>query len=205
MDKEQLQELYLREGYYWGKEPNSLARRILDFVPEEQRQGRRLADLGAGEGRDSVFLAKEGFNVLAVDLAPAGLAKAKLLAEEMDTQVSTLAADINDVVLPEQFDVICSIGSLQYILPENRERQFRHFKSQTSPGGLHVFFAFTQYPEVDIAPDWGKNEYLYQRDELQGYYHDWEVIECQETIFACNSGGIPHQHAATIIIARKPV
>lgn len=31
MDRQQLQELYLEEGYYWGKEPNDLAKYILEL------------------------------------------------------------------------------------------------------------------------------------------------------------------------------
>ena len=83
LDKEQLQELYIQKEYYWGKEPNQLVSKVLDFIPI-QRRGKKLADVGAGEGRDSVFFAKEGFDVLAVDIAPAGLQKAVNLAKELN-------------------------------------------------------------------------------------------------------------------------
>lgn len=37
MYKDQLQALYLKEEYYWGKEPNQLAKKLLEFVPKEAR------------------------------------------------------------------------------------------------------------------------------------------------------------------------
>jgi tellurite methyltransferase len=204
MDKEQLQALYLREEYYWGKEPNQLAKKLLEFVPEEARAGKLLADLGAGEGRDSVFLAQQGFEVLAIDLAPAGLDKTVKLADEKNVFIQTLAADLNDLVLPEPVDLIYSIGTLQYIHPSHRQRQFEHLKNRTLPGGLHVLFAFVEHPEVAVAPDWGHNEYLYGRDELQNSYLDWDILDTYEYVFACNSSNIPHRHAARVLIARKP-
>ncbi|WP_310229008.1 class I SAM-dependent methyltransferase [Brevibacillus nitrificans] len=115
MDKEQLQTLYLQEEYYWGKEPNQLAKSVLNYYQDEPVQGKRAVDLGAGEGRDSVFLARQGFAVTAMDFAPAGLEKAKRLAVEMGTTLHTVEGDINQFLLTEPVDLLYSIGALQYI------------------------------------------------------------------------------------------
>ncbi|WP_206093734.1 hypothetical protein [Paludifilum halophilum] len=50
----------------------------------------------------------------------------------------------------------------------------------------------------------GGNEYLYDREELQSYYGDWETLDSYEFIFDGSSSGIPHRHAARVLIARKP-
>ncbi|EST51547.1 XRE family transcriptional regulator [Brevibacillus panacihumi W25] len=204
MDKEQLQQIYLQEEYYWGKEPNKLPQKVLEYIPNEQIQGKKAIDLGAGEGRDSVFLAKQGFDMTAMDFAPAGLAKAERLAEEMGTTIRTVEGDINHFVFPHPVDLVYSIGTLQYIHPSNRAQQFKHFKENTLPGGLNVLFAFSEHPDIALAPDWGKNEYLYQRNELQGYYADWKTLFTEEFIFDCYSSGVPHRHASRILIAKKP-
>ncbi len=204
MDKKQLQEIYLKPDYYWGKKPNELVDKVLEFIPDGQITNKKLIDLGAGEGRDSVFFALQGFNVLAVEIAPAGLEKAVKLAREKDTTIETMEADINDIVLPKIFDVVYSIGTLQYIRPENRKRQFGNIKINTKTGGINVMCTFVEHPDVEIAPDWGKNECLYESQELQSYYKDWELLYSNEYIFDCKSSNIPHQHAVRIIIARKP-
>ncbi len=205
MDKEQLQDIYSKKEYYWGKEPNELTSLVLRYILPKHRQGAKLVDIGAGEGRDAVFFAKEGLDVLAVDIAPAGLKKSHKLAAEMGTKINTLEAEINELILPEQFDIVYSIGTLQYIQPRRRNHQFEHLKDQTTPGGLNIMCTFVQHPQVDIAPDWGENEYLYQREELQGYYLGWDVLYSNEFVFDCNSSNIPHQHAVCTIIAKKPL
>ncbi|WP_292377392.1 methyltransferase domain-containing protein [Methanosarcina sp. UBA289] len=204
MDKEKLQEIYLKPDYYWGEKPNELVDKVLEFIPDGQITNKKLIDLGAGEGRDSVFFALQGFNVLAVEIAPAGLEKAVKLAREKDTTIETMEADINDIVLPKIFDVVYSIGTLQYIRPENRKRQFGNIKINTKTGGINVMCTFVEHPDVKTAPDWGKNEYLYESQELQSYYKDWELLYSNEYIFDCKSSNIPHQHAVRTIIARKP-
>jgi hypothetical protein len=60
---------------------------------------------------------------------------------------------VNSVVFPDQVDVLYSIGTLQYLYPANREKQFRHFQQSTVPGGLHVLFAFVEHPHIEQAPD----------------------------------------------------
>ena len=40
--------------------------------------------------------------------------------------------------------------------------------------------------------------------ELAGYYQDWYFHKCDEVIFDCESGGIPHRHCMDILIAEKP-
>ncbi|MBD0383643.1 SAM-dependent methyltransferase [Paenibacillus sedimenti] len=201
MDKEQLQELYQQESYYWGKEPNNLVKLISQFGAA----GGFAVDLGAGEGRDSVYLAHQGYNVLAVDLAPAGLDKVLRLASEFGVSLDVEEGDINDFQPRQPVDLLYTIGALQYVRPDRRDEQFANWKANTRPGGLHVLFAFNEHREVAIAPDWGRNEFLYAQGELQAYYADWERLYVEEYVFDCQSSGIPHQHAATVLIARKPL
>lgn len=204
MEKELLQKLYSMEEYYWGKEPNALAHKVSEHLSPIQCADMRLLELGCGEGRDSVFLAQYGFDVLAVDFAPAGLAKAQKLAKEMNVMVRTLEGNLNDLLLSGEFDVVYSCGALEYIEPQNRARQFTHFQEHTVPGGIHFLFVFIEHPEIELAPDWGSNEYLYGREELPSYYAEWTTLESYEYIFPCNSSGVPHQHAARVLIAKKP-
>ncbi|ODR83476.1 XRE family transcriptional regulator [Haladaptatus sp. W1] len=201
MDHDELQRRYGRDEFYWGTEPNGLAETVLEFAPE--RTAPAAIDIGSGEGRDAVYLAEQGYGVLAVDPIPNGLEKTERLAEERGVQLQTKEADINDLDFPSM-DVVYSCGALQYLRPENRDAQFERFKTATTDGGIHVLFAFVDHPEIPTAPDWGDNEHFYHPGELRSYYDDWEVLEEDELVFDDNSGGEPHQHAAETIIAEKP-
>lgn len=193
--------VYSREEYYWGRNPSRLARRTVELLPDDS-DGWRLIDLGAGEGRDAVFFAEQGVEVVAVDISPVGLAKADRLAEERGVEITTIVADINELELSGPMDVVFSSGAVQFFRPAVRRRQFERFQRMTKPGGLHAIFAFVDHPDVPPAPDTTDDQYLFGRDELQSYYRGWELLCSEEIVFDDDSGGIPHQHAARIHVAR---
>ena len=203
MEFEERERVYGREEYYWGTEPNDMAEQTVALAPEPS-DTIAAVDVGAGEGRDAVFFAEQGWNVTAVEVSPSGLAKAERLADRRGVTLQTVEADANDVTLTGAVDVVYSAGAVQYIRPENRERQFGQFKEQTTAGGVHAMFAFVDHPDIPTAPDWTENEHFYGRGELAEYYEDWDVIEETEIIFDDESGSETHQHAAEILYARKP-
>ena len=92
----------------------------------------------------------------------------------------------------------------KYLRPENRERQFERFRCGTTPEGIHVFFAFVDHPEIPTPPNWTASEYFYDPGELEQYYAEWEVLDTREIVFEDDSGGEPHEHAAEVLVARKP-
>lgn len=73
----------------WTAEPN----RFLVREVEALRPGRAL-DLAAGEGRNAVWLASRGWDVLAVDFSRVGLVKGRRLAEAGGVNVTFELADV---------------------------------------------------------------------------------------------------------------
>lgn len=208
MDKETLNRLYETETYYWGTEASGLAKRIPGFLGSDgtgkPAQGLRALDLGAGEGRDSVYLASLGYGVTAFDWAEEGLRKARRLAEGHGVEIETVTGDMNDGIPAGRYDLVYSIGALQYIRPELRNAAFERMAAATNGGGLHVLFAFTEVPEIPPSHDWAPNEYFYRPGELEAYYSTgWDVLHTRLYTFDCSSGGVPHRHAATELIVRK--
>jgi len=205
---EKLQSMYAGDEYYWGREPNGFARRALELLPESADGAKaRAVDIGAGEGRDAVFFAENGLDVLAVDVAPNGLEKALRLASESGVELRIQEGDVNTLELGGPFNLVYSIGAVQYLSPENREGRFGHFKERTAPGGLHALhalFAFVDLPDLPPAPDHMEDEHLYAPEELPGYYAGWEALHSRAFVFDDDSGGVPHQHAAEEYVFRKP-
>lgn len=62
---------YSAQEYYWGLEPNGLCYDLMRLKPPVRPY--RVLDMGCGEGKDAVFLAKNGYRVSAFDLAESGL------------------------------------------------------------------------------------------------------------------------------------
>jgi tellurite methyltransferase len=159
--------------------------------------------MGCGEGRNAVYFAKHGFEVVGLDLSLPGLEKTRRYAEEVGVQIETIHADIATYEIGNIYDVIFSTGTLQYLPPEIRGIRFQNYKEHTSPNGIIVFSVFVNKPFIPRAPDAEESEFLYKSGELMGYFWDWEIIYCTEEIFDCMSSGIPHKHAVNRIIARR--
>lgn len=98
-------ERYTREPFAYGKEPNDFLKEFWSLIP----MGKVLC-LAEGEGRNAVFLAKQGYQVTAVDQSRVGLAKAQTLAAENGVEIKTAASDLKDFVIqPGDWQGIVSI------------------------------------------------------------------------------------------------
>lgn len=201
---EQLQQMYAGDEYYWGREPNDLARRSLELLSPDATGGLRAVNIGAGEGRDAVLFAVHGLEALAIDLAPNGLRKAVRLTREKGVDLRVDQGDVNTLSLLGTFDLVYSIGTIQYVEPANRRAWFDHLKEHTAAGGINALFAFIEDPKLSPAPDWGTDEYLYAPGELRDYYAEWSILYSRSFTFDDDSGGVPHQHAAEEYVFLKP-
>lgn len=194
---------YKRDGLYWGSEPTTSCKLLVEKIPIKKDHNLSVLDIGTGEGRDALYLAKLGFEVTAFDLSPVGVDKLYLQAKDKNLKIETFVADIKDFQIDKKFDICLSTGTLHYLPPEIREQRIEYLKTLVEPGGFHVFSVFVEKPFIPKAPDAESNAYLFQSGELMSYYHDWEIIYTTEAIFDCNSSGTPHQHATNRIVAQK--
>lgn len=195
---------YSEKYYYWGKIPSSTAKKLIEILSKINLPGKKLMDLGCGEGRDAIFFAKKGFDVLAIDISEQGLKKAEKYAEEEKIKIETLKKNIIDYRLDKKYDIIISTGTLHYLPPKQRAEKFQNYKEFTNNGGINAFSVFVKKPFIEKAPDADPNAYFFKSGEIITYYWDWEILYCTEEIFDCNSSNIPHKHAVNRIIARKP-
>lgn len=192
---------YETEDYYWGLVPSKLCLSVLELMPPVRQL--KVLDIGCGEGKNSVFFARNGYDVSAFDISTAGLEKLQHLCNQMNVIVNSFRSDINDYRLNTPFDILFSSGVLHYIKPELREGLFANYKDNTRKNGIHVFNVFVDKPFIDPPPENEPNAHPWISGELLTYYHDWEIIKFEEIIFDCLSSGIPHQHAMDIMIAKK--
>jgi tellurite methyltransferase len=194
---------YAGKEYYWGKTPSKMCDQVLAIMKPDVDFHPRLIDLGCGEGRNAVYFARHGFDVLGLDTSLPGLDKTRKYAEDAGVHVAILQADIVSYELDDVYDVIFSTGTLHYLLPEIREGRFQNYKNHTAPNGINALNVFVKKPFIPRAPDAEDTAFSYKSGELFGYYWDWEIISCTEEIFDCTSSGVPHQHAVNRLIARR--
>ena len=193
------EERYQAEEYFWGLNPNYLCYEIMKLRPPVKPL--RVLDMGCGEGKDAVFLAKNGYLVTAFDQSEAGLEKGRKLAEKSGVYVDFLQADINDFTLKEQYDIIFCSGVFHYVKPEKRAEIVDYIKKHTVTGGLNVLNVFVEKPYLKDKER--KQAKLWKTGELFNLYHDWMFHNMEEFVFDCNSGGVPHKHCMDVMIAEK--
>lgn len=192
---------YNKSGLYWGDTPSSMAFRVLESKPPTSQV--RLLDVGCGEGKDSIFFARNGYQVSAFDSAEVGIAKAREVAHGLSLGIDFEVADINEYRPQQSFDVVFSSGVLQYLKPNLRKLFIDGLKSKTTVDGIHVLHTFVSKPFLDRAPDAEDSEALWSSGELMSLYHDWHIEWSVEEIKDCMSSGVPHRHAHNRILARK--
>ena len=92
--------------YAFGKEPNYFLASCKPLLP---RSGKALA-VADGEGRNGVWLAEQGLDVVSLDFSPSAQRKGQALAKERAVTVTFLQADVHTLDYPEAaFDVVVEI------------------------------------------------------------------------------------------------
>lgn len=130
-------EKYSAEHYIFGTKPNDFLAQNFNVFPEGN-----ILCLAEGEGRNAVFLAKQGYTVTAVDASLAGLDKARMLAAENNVTVEFIHDDMEKYDLGnEKWDGIVSIF---FHIPGNIRRELhRKVVVGLKNGGVMLLEAYT--------------------------------------------------------------
>jgi len=162
-------------GYTFGKEPNAFLK-----AHAHSLGGRRTAlSVADGEGRNGVWLAEQGLDVLAIDFSAVALEKSRALAAERGVRLRTELADIVTWPWPAgAFDVIVAI--FIFVTPAERAGYFANLKKALKPGGLLLMQGYR--PEqlnyrTGGPPD---AERLYTRSLLEAAFADMAQCDIRE-------------------------
>lgn len=93
---------------------------FVDFFRRQGTQTLRVLDIGCGQGRDALFIARMGHNVVGVDLSANGIRDLVDAANQENLNINGYVADIVNFVPEGEFNVIL-IDRTLHMLPE-RER-----------------------------------------------------------------------------------
>ena len=135
--KQMWDERYSAEEYAYGTQPNEFLEENFSYLPKG-----KVLSLAEGEGRNAVFLAKQGYSVTAVDASLVGLNKARKLAAENGAVVELIHADLADYDLGEnRWDGIVSIFCP---LPSSLRRQlYKKVEAGLKRNGVFLLEAYT--------------------------------------------------------------
>ena len=118
--------------YVFGTEPNAFLKSQAALLP---KTGTALA-VADGEGRNGVWLAERGLDVLSIDWSPAALGKARALAARRGVTLRTAQVDVVQWPWPvSQFDLVVAIF-IQFLTPDERRQVFAGMRNALKSGGL---------------------------------------------------------------------
>jgi cyclopropane fatty-acyl-phospholipid synthase-like methyltransferase len=163
-------------GYHFGTEPNAFLKSKAHLF----KPGQKVLSIADGEGRNGVFLASLGLDVLATDFSPSALNKAQALAKQRGVTLRTELADLETWAWPvEAYDAVVGIF-FQFLVPSARTRVFAHIKRALKPGGFLLIegYGLGQLEYKTGGP--GVPDQLYTRPMLRDAFGDFASLEIEE-------------------------
>ena len=162
--------------YAFGKEPNYFLKSRQKILP---RGGQALA-VADGEGRNGVWLAEQGLDVVSLDFSPAAQSKARALAAERGVKVTFIRTDVHVWDYPPAaFDVVVEIFA-QFSPPPERAIKWRNKRRTLKSGGVLIIQGYTP-KQLQYGTGGPKQlENLYTRAMLEqefGDFHDLMIVE----------------------------
>jgi SAM-dependent methyltransferase len=191
---------YAESGYAYGTEPNA----FLVAQKKYFKPGGKALAVADGEGRNGVWLAQQGLDVLSVDASEAGLEKARELAADRGVRLRIERADLTTWTWPEaQYDLVAAI--FIHFSPEVRARMHRAMFQALKPGGVLILEAFT--PEQLQYRSGGPPvvEMLYTADMLRIDFAGGEILGIEGLVTELAEGKYHRGPAAVVrLLLRRP-
>jgi SAM-dependent methyltransferase len=121
---------------------------LLEEVATNAAKGAKALDVGCGAGVFSVYLAKRGYNVTAIDFIPKALQFAKQRAAAANVKINWVQADVLAWKAPQTFDLVLDSGCLHNIPQGELDQYKEQLLAWTKPGSDY------------ILTHWGKRHFL---------------------------------------------
>jgi tellurite methyltransferase len=169
---EKWNERYQQKEFLFGREPMIALKHLLPHL----KLGRAI-DIAMGEGRNAVFLAKNGFQVDGIDASSVAIDRAKKLALESQVSVEAKVQNLDFFLMPlMKFDSVV----MGYFRPQ--ARFFSEVRRGLVPGGTFLLEAYTsehmkgsgaKNPNLDF-------EECYKPNEVLSYLKDFHILYYRE-------------------------
>ncbi|HVV87592.1 MAG TPA: class I SAM-dependent methyltransferase [Kofleriaceae bacterium] len=163
--------LYTESAHAWVRDqPTSLSDftarpRVLELCGD--LRGRRVLDLGCGEGYVARQLARAGAQVLGIDLSPGMIEQAR---RQEQAERLGIAYDVGDAAAlaetdAHRFDLVVAVFLFNYLTVSEMRTTMRRVHAALRPGGTFIFtvphpaFAFMRAAEPPFYFDVGDHRY----------------------------------------------
>ena len=122
----------------YGTQPNALGaptKAFVDFFAACKDERLRVLDIGCGQGRDAIFIARAGHHVVGVDLSPMGIRDLNAAATKEGLPIEGIVADISTYQPSGHFDVLLIDRTLHMLADAPRLAALKRLIPCVVPGG----------------------------------------------------------------------
>lgn len=196
---------YANSNCFWGTEPSSLVRQFINA--NGRLDGCKVLDLGAGEGKNSMYFARHGARVIAIEVSRHALRNAKGMWPDFGSVAWALAEARILNLKRESFDVVVIYGLLHCLRDEGEIAELvQAAKSATRHNGCHILCAINN--RLGHQHDWKSHcpiTTLTAHGFYKDLYSDWTILHSTDEDLheAHPHNRIPHVHSMTRIVAIK--
>ncbi len=189
------------DDYLFGQEPNDYLHAKVSMLPA----GGSVLCVADGEGRNSVWLAKQGLKVQAFDISEVGVAKARKLAAAAGVTVDYAVCDCDQWNWAAQsHDGVVAIF-IQFADPEMRARLIADMVRALKPGGVLILQGYTPRQLEYKTGGPGQLSHLYTAELMREAFKDLRIIELVEYEAELNEGARHAGRSALLgLVAAKP-
>ena len=137
-------------GWIFG--PSSEIENYVDLAIDGRLESGSVITLGCGVGRETIYLAKKGFDVIGLDFSFTAIQKARQRAKVEGVDVQFVVDDLTKLKhISGTYDLVMDFGALNDLSQDARDLYMQNVISLTKPRGYYVMFSFDKmlpYNEV---------------------------------------------------------
>lgn len=200
---------YASDACYFGKDVFSALPELIEL--QAHSINKTALDLGCGQGRDTLFLAQNGYAVTAVDCSKTAIEQVTAASKQLNQKVKCVHSDIKLLqLLSHSFDIVVARTVLHHFRKDDLGLLMPRIKAAVKHRGFFVGTVFaTSGPNPNDSEHQLVTEFAdtiahqFTPCELLEWFNDWRVHLYQIKRQLDQSHGHPHIHVTAKLIAER--
>jgi cyclopropane fatty-acyl-phospholipid synthase-like methyltransferase len=139
--------------------PSSEIENYVDLATDGRIESGSVITLGCGVGRETIYLAKKGFDVIGLDFSPTAIHRARRRAKVEGIDVKFVVDDLTNLQhISDTYDLVMDFGALNDLSQGARDLYVQNVFPLTKFGGYYVMFCFDKMlPPDEVTRRFGED------------------------------------------------
>jgi cyclopropane fatty-acyl-phospholipid synthase-like methyltransferase len=133
--------------------------KLVELAIDGRIEPGRAITLGCGLGRETIYLAKKGFDVIGLDFSPTAIKRARRRAKAEGVEVRFIVDDLTNLqYVSGTYDLVTDFGALNDMNQNARDLYMQNVLPLTYPGSRYLMFCFERMlPSDEITRRFGED------------------------------------------------